>query len=88
MNAEIGQTAFKDVIHELVVLNKQPKIQWWPQLSSAFMNCCYMTGVLILVSMIASDMHIACMQFHYRIYFWLLFIYLFSIHLESSISLP
>lgn len=30
MNAEIGQTAFKDVIHELVVLNKQPKIQWWP----------------------------------------------------------
>ena len=50
MNAEIGQTAFKDVIHELVVLNKQPKIQWWPQLSSAFMNCCYMTGVLILVS--------------------------------------
>lgn len=45
MNAEIGQTAFKDVIHnESVVLNKQPKIQWWPQLSSAFMNCCYITG--------------------------------------------
>ena len=29
MNAEIGQTASKDVIHdESVVLNKQPKIQW------------------------------------------------------------